>query len=76
MSVKIASVFPDFCIIAFLVFARPVALVFKDNNAIILCHSELCSFLSMVEFTVGTIWPNIKEAKKTAEEYIFSREES
>ena len=30
----------------------------------------------MPDFTIGTKWPNIKEAKRAAEEYIVSRGES
>ena len=30
----------------------------------------------MAEFIVGTIWPNMDEAKRAAEEYIISRGES
>lgn len=30
----------------------------------------------MTEFTIGTTWPNIEEAKRAVEEYIVSRGES
>lgn len=75
-SIKIVSVFQDSGIITSLVLARTIALIFENNSAIILHHSKSPKFVPMTEFTVGTIWPNIEEAKRVGEEYIVFRGES
>lgn len=73
---QIVKAFQDFGVITSLVFAITIVLIFENNSVIILCLSKPSRFVSMTEFTVGIIWPNIKEAKNFAKKYIVSSRKS